>query len=310
MKTWIILTDERRAGGMLATARALGGEVAACAAGARALADAAVALGFDKVIHFDLPADAPAEACAAALGARAAADAPDVVLASDAPPARILLGAVSAVIEAAVVASARGLALREGRITVARATAEGKILEDLEIDGKLAAIYDGDDQDVQPASPPPPNAAPPPPVRAETVPVAAGELKVMETLAGAEGAGLLTAPKVVGVGLGLGSKANLPLIEELAAALRAEIACTLPVCNDMRWLGEHHVVGSSHSQIAPDLYIAAGVSGAPNHLSGARDAKITVAINNDPEARIFKFCDYGVVGDLTEIVPALTAALK
>ena len=78
----------------------------------------------------------------------------------------------------------------------------------------------------------------------------------------------------------------------------------------MRWFDAHRVVGSSHNSIAPDLYIAVGISGQPQHLSGVRDAKVVLAINSDPDARIFRNCDYGILGDLYKVVPALTAALR
>jgi electron transfer flavoprotein alpha subunit len=94
----------------------------------------------------------------------------------------------------------------------------------------------------------------------------------------------------------------------LAGVINAEIACTLPICDDLRWLPSHRVVGSSHSQIAPELYIAVGISGQAQHISGIRDAKIVVAINIDPEAGIFKNCNYGITGDLYKIVPALASA--
>jgi electron transfer flavoprotein alpha subunit len=285
---------------MLTTARALGGEVVACVAGPASLAESMQALSFDRIIHWQVAEDLPAEVCAAEIAARAIREAPQAVLASDAASARVILGQAAAALKAAIVASVRSLARKDGRIIVSRATAEGKVLEDIAVPGAAAVIYDGDDMDAPAAV----TAA------TETIPVTSGQMKVVETLAAAEGAGLLTALRVIGVGMGLGSKENLSAVEELATALNAAIACTLPVCNDMRWLADHNVVGSSHSQIAPDLYIAAGISGAPNHLSGVRDAKITVAVNNDPEARIFKFCDYGIVGDMHEIVPALTAALQ
>ncbi|MDR1069247.1 MAG: electron transfer flavoprotein subunit alpha/FixB family protein [Gracilibacteraceae bacterium] len=297
--SWVIIVDENRAGGMLDAARRLGGRVTAAVAGKRDLAERAADMGFDQVLCWETADGVPAEAYAAALAERAAQDAPRLVLASDAPPARVLLGAAAAALNAAVVASVRAVAAAEENIVVSRAAAEGKVLEDIAVSGALAGIFDGDDAEQRG------DAA----VTVEIVPAEAGAaLRVLSTEAESGAAGLLTAARVVGVGMGLRARDDLRIVEDLAAVLGAETACTLPVCDDMRWFAAHSVVGSSHSRIAPTLYIALGISGQPQHMSGVRDAKVVVAVNSDPEARIFKNCDYGIVGDLYKIVPELTAA--
>lgn len=303
INSWIIIIDERRAGGMLDAARKLGGEVVAAVVGPRVLADTMAGLGFDRVLCFETAEGVPAEAYAAQVAEAAKAAVPRLVLASDAPVGRMLLGAVAAKLNAALIGAVRALAVDGERIVVSRSTAEGKVLEDVEVQSALAVIYDGEDMEVSSTQSTP----------VELIPVVDPglTLRLIETIeAGADSAGLLTAARVVGVGLGIGSKDNLKLIEELAEAMHAETACTLPVCDDMRWFTSHSVVGSSHNQIAPDLYIALGISGQPQHMSGIRDAKVVVAVNNDPEARIFKNCDYGILGDLNKIVPALAAAFK
>jgi electron transfer flavoprotein alpha subunit len=300
---WIIMTDTGRAGGMLAAARQLGGRVTAAVVGPRALAEAAAALGPDRVLWFEAGAGIPTEALAGPLAEAAGAEAPRALLASEAPAGRILLGAAAARLEAAVVSPVRSLALDGSSLLATRPTAEGRALETLATDGRLAGIFDGDDLHPEPAAPAPVETAP----AADPAPA----LRLLETRpASADSAGLLTAARVVGAGLGVKAKADLQLIQDLAAAVGAELACSLPVCDDMRWFGPTRVVGSSHNQIAPDLYIAVGISGQPQHLSGVRDAKVVVAINSDPEARIFKNCDYGILGDLYQVVPALTAAFK
>jgi electron transfer flavoprotein alpha subunit len=303
MNSWIIIIDERRAGGMLDAARRLGGQVVAAVVGPRALADTMAELGFDRVVCFETAEGVPAEAYAAQVADAAEAAAPRLVLASDAPVGRMLLGAVAAKLNAALIGAVRALAADGERIVVSRSTAEGKVLEDVEAQGALAVIFDGEDMEASSAQPAP----------VELIPVGdpGATLRLIETTeAGEDSAGMLTAARVVGVGMGLRSRDDLKLIEELADAMHAEIACTLPVCDDMRWFPAHRVVGSSHNQIAPDLYIAVGISGQPQHMSGIRDAKVVVAVNNDPEARIFKNCDYGILGDLYKVVPTLASAFK
>jgi electron transfer flavoprotein alpha subunit len=210
---------------------------------------------------------------------------------------------VAANLGAAVVSLVRTLDVEGDSIVVSRPTAGGRAVEILEATGILAGIFDGEDVKQTPTQP----AA----IEEASVTDPGDALRVVDTqAASADSAGLLTAARVVGAGLGIRAKADLKLIEDLAAAAHAEIACSLPVCDDMRWYESHRVVGSSHNQIAPELYIAVGISGQPQHMAGVRDAKVVVAINSDPDARIFKNCDYGILGDLYKIVPALTAALK
>lgn len=302
MNSWIIIIDERRAGGMLDAAKKLGGKVTAAVVGPRALADNIAKLGFDQVLCFETAEGIPAEAYALQVAEAAKAAAPRLVLASDASVGRMLLGAAAAKLNASMIGAVRLLAVEGESIVVSRSTADGKLLEDIEVPGALAVIFDGEDVEAPSTQP----------VPVELMPIEdpGTTMRTVETIEAEEAAGLLTAARVVGVGVGLASKDDLKLIDELAEAMHAEKACTLPVCDDMRWFPSNRVVGSSHSQIAPELYIAVGISGQPQHMSGIRDAKVVVAVNNDPEARIFKNCDYGILGDLYKIVPELISAFK
>ncbi len=119
---------------------------------------------------------------------------------------------------------------------------------------------------------------------------------------------LTAAEIIVSVGRGIQEKENLILVEELAEALGAEIAASRPIC-DNGWLPMERQVGSSGQTVAPKLYLAVGISGAIQHLVGMKGAKSIVAINKDPNAPIFEVADYGIVGDLFEVVPALTEAI-
>jgi electron transfer flavoprotein alpha subunit len=117
---------------------------------------------------------------------------------------------------------------------------------------------------------------------------------------------LTQAPLIVSVGRGIKEEKNIEIVKKLAAAMGAEIAASRPIC-DNEWLPMDRQIGSSGQTVAPKLYLAVGISGAIQHIVGMKGARTIVAINKDAEAPIFEIADYGVVGDLFEIVPALTA---
>jgi len=120
---------------------------------------------------------------------------------------------------------------------------------------------------------------------------------------------LTKADVIVAVGRGVGGADKLGPVEELARALGAEIGASRPVI-DSGWLPRERQIGSSGQTVSPRLYVAAGISGAIQHLVGMKGSSVIVAINKDPSAPIFTVADYGLVGDLHELVPALTAAVK
>jgi electron transfer flavoprotein alpha subunit len=114
---------------------------------------------------------------------------------------------------------------------------------------------------------------------------------------------------VVSAGRGLKGPENWGIVEDLASALGAATACSRPVA-DIGWRPHHEHVGQTGVAIRPNLYIAAGISGAIQHLAGVNGSKVIVVINTDPEAPFFKAADYGVIGDAFEVLPRLTEAVK
>jgi electron transfer flavoprotein alpha subunit len=120
---------------------------------------------------------------------------------------------------------------------------------------------------------------------------------------------LSQAERIVSVGRGIKGPEHIELAKQLAEALGAELAASRPIC-DAGWLPMERQVGSSGQTVAPKLYLALGISGAIQHVVGMKGTRTIVAINKDAEAPIFEIADYGIVGDLFEVVPAMVAALK
>ena len=120
---------------------------------------------------------------------------------------------------------------------------------------------------------------------------------------------LTAAEFIVSVGRGIKEQSNLPVVEALAKALGAELAASRPIC-DAGWLPMERQVGSSGQTVAPKVYFAVGISGAIQHLVGMKGSKIIVAINKDSNAPIFEVADYGIVGDLFDVTPALVEEIK
>jgi electron transfer flavoprotein alpha subunit len=152
----------------------------------------------------------------------------------------------------------------------------------------------------------------PAPVKALSVSLAAADIrqKAEEPFQEAKQAvDLSQAERIVAVGRGIKAQEHIALAEEFAAALGAQLAASRPIC-DSGWLPMERQVGSSGQTVAPKLYVALGISGAIQHVVGMKGARTIVAINKDPDAPIFEIADYGIVGDLFEIVPAMIAELQ
>jgi electron transfer flavoprotein alpha subunit len=154
--------------------------------------------------------------------------------------------------------------------------------------------------------------ASPAPVRAVTATVDAAAIRQRPEppfRAAKQAVDLSQAERIVAVGRGIKDQEHLAVAESLARALDAEIAASRPIC-DAGWLPMERQVGSSGQTVAPKLYVALGISGAIQHVVGMKGARTIVAINKDAEAPIFELADYGIQGDLFEIVPAIVAAIK
>ena len=147
----------------------------------------------------------------------------------------------------------------------------------------------------------------------ETASVTAGEPKVTmrdtKQNARTDEAEIESAAMIVSAGRGFAKKEDLALAYDLARTIGAAVGCSRPLSSDLGWLGEEHHIGLTGAYVHPELYVAVGISGQLQHIAGIKDSKIIVAINNDKQAPIFQFADYGIVGDLYQVVPLLTKML-
>lgn len=298
--TVVIVSPATSVGRLLSAASELGGRVVALVVGSEQQARDVAATGVDEVRWFECAGEIPAEAHAPAV-AKAAVDVGGVVLAGRDPASRVLLGAAAAALLAPVVTGVTGMST-DGDTTLVAAGLYGGILRRVVAHtGPVALIVEdgGEAPTVDDSVPVSPQPSEPLPIRVTAT--AADQ---------AAGADLGSAARVVGVGRGLKTRDDLKSVETLAGALGAEVGCTRPLAEGLEWLSRDRYIGISGQHIAPRLYLAIGISGQLQHMAGVREAGTIVAINTDASAPIAKDADYLVVGDLYDLVPAITAALS
>ena len=226
-----------------------------------------------------------------------------VVIVGHSSNGKALLGRLAAKMDAGSVSAAKAVPTVDGGFKVKTNVFSGKAIAEYEIksDKKVLSLMGNA---IQPEASG--NAVS---VESVSVNVSDSRVTVKETKTVDGTVPLPEAELVVSAGRGMKGPENWGIIEELAETLGATTACSRPVA-DTGWRPHHEHVGQTGVAIRPNLYIAAGISGAIQHLAGVNSSKVIVVINKDPEAPFFKAADYGVVGDLFDVIPRLTQALK
>jgi electron transfer flavoprotein alpha subunit len=289
-----------------------GGEVHALVAGTPGVGSVAAQLGehgADIVVVVEHPSFSQfdREAVSATIAERAKAGSYRAIVLGFSAQGRDVGPRLAAKLDAPVAADVTEIRAAGDTIVVKHPAYANKVIATLEVKGSPCVIS------VRPSAFTP--AAAPRTARTETMAPAsdpaASRVVVKEIVEGGKGRiDLGEAPIIVSGGRGLKAAENFKLIEDLAAAFgNAAVGATRAVTDD-GWRPHSDQIGQTGRQVSPQLYVAVGISGAIQHLAGMRTSKTIVAINKDKEAPIFKVADYGIVGDVLEVVPALTSAVR
>lgn len=289
----------------------LGGQVVACVFGQGIgdLAKEAAACGADRVLVCDdaTLADYRPEPYVALLAKLAKEDQPAAILMAATARGRDMTGELGAELQAGVIADCTAVKLEGDKFMVTRPVYAGKLLSDVTATARPVVIS------IRSRAFPKPE---PNPSRTGEITNVAPVLtedqitnKVVEWVTEEGKVNLADAKVIVSGGRGVGGPEGFKPVQELATALGGAMGASRAAV-DAGWIPYAHQVGQTGKTVSPDLYIACGISGAIQHQAGMRTAKVIVAINKDPEAPIYKLARYGVVGDLFQILPALTEEMK
>ncbi len=302
--TWETIAAAQQAGGTI--------KLALAGSGVDAVASELAAAQVDEVVVVDDGAlkEYTADGWVAAYAALIEQEKPDLVLLPHTYQTRDFAPALAARIGRPLVTDVTTIKKDQEAVSFVRPVFQGKLNADVVVEGAaphLVTIQIGafrGDAATRGASP----VA----VRKASVTIDAGAIRQKPEAPFKEAkqaVDLSQAERIVAVGRGIKAQEHLKLVEQLAQALGAEIAASRPIC-DAGWLPMDRQIGSSGQTVAPKLYIALGISGAIQHLVGMKGSRTIVAINKDAEAPIFEIADYGIAGDLFEVVPALIAELQ
>jgi electron transfer flavoprotein alpha subunit len=273
-------------------------------------ADTLASYGADKVFLVENQAlqNTLPEPFAEAIGKLASQYGPQILLIGGTRRGRDIAARVAAKLETGVITDCVALGLDEKRMLVADRPSYGGILVSTEICTTRPQIATVPPRAFEQAAPrqgqrgqvirADVDLAPP---KTRVVKVAPKEVR---------GVGLEDASVIVSAGRGVAKKEDLRILQELASELGGELGCSSPLAEDLKWLPLERLVGLTGRKVKPKLYVACGISGQVQHITGMRGSRTVVAINTDPEAPIFQQSDYCVKGDLYEIVPLLTEAFR
>lgn len=305
---WIITDDPEVTGELCSGGCQLGEHVQAILFGDKDQAKKAIASGADQVYLFGQPGDSVMiEAYSQSITELLRAGKADLVLIYSSIRGKLMSGRIASQLGTSALANISEISAEDGGIVVKHMVYGGaairteKVLTDTAVVSIGTGIFDA-------------------------VPIdAARQGKVIEVSPDADHAGirvlkthpkqgetvnLSAAKRVVGVGRGFEKREDLKMAEELAALVGAEMACSRPIAEGVKWMSKERYVGVSGVVLKPDIYFSIGISGQIQHMAGVNQAKTLVAINKDKNAPIFKHVDIGLVGDLYNVLPQIVEKIK
>ena len=296
---WILVAANPAIDNLVTRGRALGGHLVAVVAGDRSCAEAVAVSGVDTVLWLGDAGQAPVEGRATAVADLVAEVVPRVVLTASGPAERALAGAVAGRLGVPALTMVSSIVVEADAVALTHATYGGIAEQTVRVYGPVVIVGEGGSVGT-----------------GEPVPIEEVTASTPSTLAVLENrpssttrVDLAKARRVVAVGRGLARREDLAMVEQLATALGAEMACSRPLAEGLGWLSRDRYIGVTGQHVHPDLYVVVGISGQLQHVVGCRDSGTVVVVNTDAKAPYFGECDYGIVGDLAQVVPALTAAL-
>lgn len=302
---WVYSDLSGRFAELSAGAATLGGKAQAITVGSAGDAIVAAKGGVSKVYAFSVADGKCAEAYIPDMANLIkSSGAPALILVAATRRGRLVGAALSAALGVAVVSDVSGITLDEESVTVTHSVYGGLAqgVEKVNTAGAVLLVSAGTFEVAGESG------------AAEIVNVSAAGTEGVKCLGRSAKQGsnvdLGRARRVVSVGRGLKAKDDLAMIEELAKVLEAEVGCSRPLAEGENWLEHERYIGITGVKLKAELYVALGLSGQVQHMAGADSAKVIVAVNKDKNAPIFNYADYGLVGDIYKVVPALTKAFK
>ena len=287
---------------MITGAKTIAEKVTAVVIGAADAAKEAINYGADEAITVaGVEGD---ESVVAAFAEVVKKYAPEMIFVGATANGKIMGARIAAALKAGCVTDVIAVKEADGKVVLSSPMYSGTVISESVVEGTAVAIVRGGV--FKKAEPAEKDGN----IIAETVEIPAAKTKVVDTVQEiSDSVTLEEADVIVAGGRGMGSVENFELVKELASLMGGVVGATRPVI-DEGWISRAHQVGQSGKIVAPKLYIAAGISGAAQHVSGITGSDFIVAINKDESAPIFDVADYGVVGDLNKIVPMLTEKIK
>lgn len=307
---WVLGETPDTYAALCAVARRLGDKVEAVVIGNADDAQAVKGAGADAVLLAAKQDGALVEDCVAAVAAGAVEQKPDAILLATSKRMRLAAARIAASAHTRVINDATRVWVDDDGSLLAEHMVFGGTAYSIEKAKSAPAVILLGDGLLLNEPPFEGNVPAASVVDLPAVQTASG-LKLVETKPRTvESVNLAAARRVVSVGRGIENEADLQLINDFAQAIEAEVGCTRPIAEGVNWMSRERYIGVSGAMLKPDLFVAIGVSGQIQHMVGANTAKTIVAINKDKNAPVFKQADYGIVGDLYEVVPKLVAGLK